>query len=343
MMIQSSIEATIGQDRRNSWPRYALLILCLAQFGVVLAYQGTTISLPEVERSFNLSVSTSQWLVSINALTYGGLLLPAGRAADLFGHRRIFVLGSALFGGASLLAGLAPTVEWLLVARALQGVGTACFTPAMIALLADMYPEGPERNRALAFWGASGPLGGVCAILMGGALASALGWRAVFLIGAPISLIVVLVALAVLPATQRRVSARFDPFGAMIGMIGIAAMIQGLATLSQSQSTFSARAIGWVVGGAVVLGLFIRRERRSASPLVPALLRGRWPIWRPICVAVCHGAATNTPIVFYSLYMQHYRAASPWEIGIGFLPCNLNSSPRPRLLHVLLDRSGSGR
>jgi MFS family permease len=308
-----------GRVPRNT---FALVVLCLAQFGIVLAYQGTTISLPEVERSFDLSVSTSQWLVSANALAYGGLLLPAGRAADLLGHRRLFLAGSAIFGGASLAAGLAPTVEWLIAARALQGVGTALFTPAMIALLADTFPEGAARSRALAFWGAAGPLGGVGAILLGGALASALGWRAVFLLGAPITLVVVLLAKAVLPAVHTRPRGRLDPFAALAGTMGIGVLVYGLGNLSDS-TLFTVRSSAWLVIGLVLLGVFVRLERRSASPLVPRSLRGRVNTWRPIGVAFFHGASTNTPIVFYSLFMQRYRAATPWDIGLGFLPCNL--------------------
>jgi MFS family permease len=308
------------EDRAVSH-RFALLVLCLAQFGVVLAFQGTAISLPEVERSFDLSVSSSQWLISANALAYGGLLLPSGRAADLFGHRRLFILGTALFGVASLAAGFAPTVELLIAARVLQGVGTACFTPAMIALLADIFPDGPERRRALAFWGAAGPAGGVIAILLGGALASAIGWRAVFLLGAPITIAVALLAISALPSAHASTRDRLDPFGALAGALGVGALVYGLSALSNS-ATITPRSIGWLVLGLVLLAIFMTLERRSASPLVPRSLHHRWRTWLPVSVAFFHGAATNTPIVFYSLFMQHYRDASPWDIGIGFLPCN---------------------
>lgn len=321
-MLRTTPLNVIGRTEPLAKQRFALAVLCLAQFGVVLAYQGTTISLPNVERSFNLSVSTSQWLVSINALTFGGLLLPAGRAADLFGHRRLFLFGSALFGAASLAAGLAPTVEWLIAARAFQGVGTACFTPAMIALLADIFPEGAERNRALAFWSAAGPVGGVSAILMGGALASAMGWRAVFVLGTPITFAVVFIAFAVLPPGRARSQGRFDPLAALVGTIGVGVVVYSLGLLADS-GLFAVRVVGWFAAGAILLGIFVHLEHRSSTALIPRSLRGRKEIWRPIGVAFSHGASTNTPIVFYALFMQHYRDASPWEIGIGFLPCNL--------------------
>jgi MFS family permease len=297
----------------------ALLVLCLAQFGVVLSYQGTAILRPVVERALDLPTSTTQWLISANALAFGGFLLPAGRAADLFGHRRLFLVGTALFGGASLAAGLAPTVEWLIAARILQGVGTAFFTPATIALLADIFPEGPERRRALAFWGAAGPIGGVIAILVGAALASALGWRAVFLLGAPISLPVVLLALAVLPAAHTPGRDRLDPVGAGAGALGIGALVYSLS----GSTLVTARSIGWLAIGLVLLGVFRGMERRSTAPLIPRSLDGRWEVWQPIAVSFFYGAAINTPIVFYSLFMLRFRDATPWEIGLGFLPCNL--------------------
>ncbi len=318
------IRSTLTHDFAHALPvpgrQLALVVLCLAQFGVVLAYQGTAISLPEVERALDLSVSTTQWLISANALAFGGLLLPAGRAADLFGHRRLFVAGTTLFGCASLAAGLAPTVEWLIAARILQGAGTALFTPATIALLADVFPEGSERRRALAFWGAAGPIGGVIAILLGGALASAVGWRAVFLIGAPLTLPVVLLAFAVLPSTKTDgCRDRLDPFGACVGALGVGALVYSLS----GSALMTIRTLGWLGIGLVLLGVFACIERRSDAPLIPRSLYGRWDVWQPITVSFFYGAAINTPIVFYSLFMQHYRNASPWEIGLGFLPCNL--------------------
>lgn len=321
-MTRSALALDLDQNEPVRKRTLALVVLCLAQFGIVLAFQGTAIVMPEVEAALNLPVSTTQWLISANALAYGGLLLPAGRAADIFGHRRLFILGSALFGVASLAAGLAPTVQWLIAARILQGVGAALFTPAMIALLADVFPDGPERRRALAVWGVSGPLGGIAAILLGGALASVLGWRAMFLLGAPIAVPVVLMARAVLPDIQARRRDRLDPVGSVTGILGIAALIYCLSGVSNAEAA-STGTLVWIVPGLVLLGTFARSERRAESPLVPRSLHRRWPVWQPIAVAFLHGAAINTPIVFYALFMQRYREATPLEIGLGFLPCNI--------------------
>ncbi len=321
-MTQTTLIRDTNSGKQAPKSQIALFVLCLAQFGVVLAFQGTAVSLPEVKQAFDLSTSTSQWLVSANALAFGGLLLPAGRAADLFGHRRLFIAGTILFGGASLGAGLAPSVAWLIAARALQGAGAALFTPATIALLADLFPEGAERRRALAFWGAAGPLGGVSAILLGGAVASALGWRAVFLLGAPITFPVVFLAIMYLPAANARLHDRLDPVGACAGALGIGVLVYGLGNLSDS-ALFSVRSVGCLVVATAFLGVFVSVETRSITPLIPRSLRRRGDLWRSTGVAFFHGAATNTPIVFYSLFMQRFRHATPWDIGLGFLPCNL--------------------
>jgi MFS family permease len=300
----------------------ALVVLCLAQFGIVLAFQGTAITLPDIERGFALPVSASQWLVSANAVAYGGLLLPAGRAGDLFGHRRLFIGGSVLFGCASLMAGLAPNFEWLIVARIIQGVGAACFTPAMFALLADIFPDGSERRRALAAWGTAGPLGGVIAILAGGALASAVGWRAMFLLGALLVIPVVVLALTVLPVGQVRRRERLSLVATVTGTLGIGAIVYGLGVLANVQDV-TLQSVGWLVLGFTLVGVCIGSERRAAFPLVAPSLRGRWVVWQPIAVSLFHGASINTPIVFYGLFMQQFRDATPWEIGLGFLPCNV--------------------
>jgi MFS family permease len=322
MVHRPSHLLTASRAAPASKHRAALAVLCLAQFGIVLAFQGTAITLPDIERGFNLPVSASQWLVSANAVAYGGLLLPAGRAADLFGHRRLFVGGSALFGAASLMAGLAPNFEWLICARVLQGGGAAMFTPAMFALLADIFPDGSERRRALAAWGTAGPLGGVIAILAGGALASAVGWRAMFLLGAFLVIPVVLLALAVLPVGQVRPRERLGLVATVTGTLGIGAVVYGLGILANVQS-ITLQGIGWLALGVTLVGACIGSERRASFPLVASSLRGRWRVWQPITVSLFHGASINTPIVFYGLFMQQFRDATPWEIGLGFLPCNV--------------------
>jgi MFS family permease len=312
----------IGPVRGGDTRRIALAALCLAQFCVVLAFQGTALALPEVDRALDLSVTTTQWLVSANALAFGGLLLPAGRAADLYGHRRVFMIGTALFAAASLAAGLAPNAIWLIAARALQGAGTALFAPAGYALLTETFTEEPAQRRALAIWTAAGPLGGIGAILLGGVLAAAFGWRAVFVLGAPVVLPALLLARSVLPESKGRQQARLDPVGVGAGVTGIGLVVYALGSLPAS-GEIPLRAVGTLAAGLVLVAVFIASERRSATPLIPPSLLGQGELSRSVLTAFFHGAATNTWIFFYSLYMQQMRGASPWETGLGVLPCNV--------------------
>jgi predicted MFS family arabinose efflux permease len=129
-------------------------------------------------------------------------------------------------------------------------------------------------------------------------------------------------ARAVLPEVRVRARGHLDPVGSVTGMLGIGALVYSLGSISNSEPV-TARTLGWIVAGLVLLGVFARTQRRAESPLVPRSLHRRWAVWQPIAVAFLHGAAINTPIVFYALFMQRFRHATPWEIGLGFLPCNI--------------------
>jgi MFS family permease len=153
----------------------ALALLCIAQFMVVLDVQVVVIALPAMQREFSISQTNLPWIINAYALLFGGLLILAGRAADLFGRRRFFIAGLLLFALASLGCGLARSEAWLIATRALQGLGAACISPAALAQLTSIFPQGPERNRALGWWGAAAPVGGVTGLLLGGLLTSGAG------------------------------------------------------------------------------------------------------------------------------------------------------------------------
>lgn len=321
-MRNAAVENRWGWTHDRSRGGLALVTLCLAQFVVVLIFQGTSISLPQIERVLGLSPTTAQWLVSANALAFGGLLLLAGRAADLFGHRRLFAAGLALFAAASLAAGLAPTPVWLIAARAAQGAGAALFAPAALALLTAAFPEGPARHRALAGWGAAGPLGGVAAVLLGGALAAALGWRSIFILAVPLALLALAISRVVFSSDAPRAPGRLDLRGTVAGTAGVVLLVYGLGEASRA-GLASATTVGALLFGIVLLAVFVIVEHRSDTPLIPPALIGRDGVLGAVAVAFLNGAATNTPLVFFALYLQQVRGASPFETGLGFVPCNL--------------------
>lgn len=303
------------------WP--ALALLCAAQFVGVMNFQIVAIALPMIGQGLGFSSTGLQWVISANALAYGGFVLLSGRAADLFGHRRLFRVGLALYAVASLACGLALSPPLMIAARTAQGLGTALFTPAALALLTDTFPDGPERNRALGLWGGAGPLGGIVSVLVGGFLATHLGWPWVFFLSIPIAVVAFGLAPALLPEHRSRQGpGSLDLAGAITGTAGIGLFVYGLTRVTGDRfsSLVSAVPIALALG---LLATFVLIEARSADPILPLRIFRRRLLTGANIVAVLHGAATNTPIFFFALYMQQVRDASPLATGLAFLPCNL--------------------
>jgi EmrB/QacA subfamily drug resistance transporter len=301
----------------------ALALLCAAQFLTVLNFQVATVALPGIGRDLAFSQQALQWVVSAHALAFGGSLLLAGRLADIAGHRRLFMLGLGTFAAATLACGLAPSGAILIVARVVQGIGTALFTPAALALLSDTFPAGTARNRALGIWSAAGPLGGIAGLLGGGLLAGALGWRWVFFIGVPVAaLTLACTPFALAGHRERSTGERLDWAGALVGTAGIVAVVYGLNGVAAATSAPLLVAVP-LVGGIALLALFVAIERRMVAPLVPLKLLGRRALLGPNLVGFLHAAVTNTPFFFFVLYMQQIRGYSPFITGLAFLPCNL--------------------
>lgn len=327
-------------DAAGMQPWTALALLCAAQFVGVLNFQVGSIALPAIGRGLALSPGGLQWVVSANALAYGGALLLGGRLADLYGHRRLFMVGLALFGAASLACALAPWATILIAARSAQGLGTALSIPAAMALLADTYPEGKGRNRALGIWGASGPLGGITGLLLGGVLADTLGWRWIFVPSATVATLVVLLAPRLLAAhRERAATARLDVAGALTGMAGVVALVYGLSGVARAGPSVVAVLLPLAVA-AGLLALFVCVEGRASSPLVPfGFLRDRQRTGAYL-VAFLHSASTNTPAFFFTLYMQEISGHTLLITGLAFLPCNLAIIVGSALGTRLADRGG---
>jgi MFS family permease len=315
----------------------ALLTLCAAQFVVVLSFQGAAITLPLMQEAFGASPVVGQWLVSANALAFGGLLLLTGRAGDVIGHRRLFTSGLAMFAASSFVAGVAPSIGWLIVARIAQGVGLAMYVPACLALLVATYPEGPSRHRAMAAWGMSGPFGGIAALLCSGFLIESFSWRALYLLMAVVALVPAALSRVVFPADPPRGAAALDPGTALLGTAGIGALLFGLGEASQVGLT--ARVIVSILLGGVLLLTFVVRERRGAAPLVPPAMWRQPGLRAAAATGFMNGASTNTPIVFYVLYLQG-QGMTPLQISLGFIPCNIAIIGASVLVPRLVARRG---
>jgi EmrB/QacA subfamily drug resistance transporter len=314
---QNSLETKTFSSR---W--LALALLCIAQFMIVLDVQVVVIALPAIQRQFSISQTNLQWVINAYVLVFGGFLMLAGRAADLFGRRRFFIAGLLLFTLASLGCGLARSETWLITARALQGLGAACISPAALAQLTSIFPVGPERNRALGWWGAAAPVGGVSGLLLGGLLTSVLGWPWIFFINVPIGLLGFSLAPLILPESRAPHTARLDISGAITGTTGLAAFIYSL-TQMQALGITAPQTLASLVFALVLLVAFVVIERRVHDPLVPFGIFRLRNLTGAIIISLLLTFLTSPPAFFATLYLQQVVGTSPFLTGLAFLPESL--------------------
>jgi len=289
-----------------------MLTTSLDQYNVVVA-------LPSIGRELDFSAQTLQWVISANAVTSAGFLLLGGRAADLVGRRRVFVTGLALYGGASLAGGLAPTPEFLLGARAVQGLGGALVFPATLALVNTTFAEGRERNRALAVWGGAGAAGLVLGVLLGGVLTRTLGWEAAFFVNVPLAGLALLLAFPLIPPDPAREGGRrFDLPGALSATLGVTlfvvALVQGPSLGWRSPSIVASAA-----AGVFLLAAFAVIEWRGPEPLVPPRLLANRNLTTAVVIAFLFSATFGSVLYFLTLYFQDVHGYDALETGFAFL------------------------
>lgn len=305
-------------EPRRSWTVFALMIA--AQFMVILDVSVVNVALPSIGRSLHLSPAAFQWAVSAYVLLSGGLLLLGGRVADLINRRGAFLAGVGLFTAASLASGLAQAPLQLILARAAQGAGAALLTPAALSIIMTTY-AGRQRQTALAVWGTVGSLGIAAGVLFGGALTSALGWRAVFFINVPIGVAVVIGTLRTVARgeTQPRALRRLDAPGALTLVGGLLALVFGIEATRSAGWTAPRTWVALLVA-AVLLTAFARLERRAADPLVPP---ATWRIRSLVSASAVMAGVTGTvvgAIFLSSVHLQAFLGASPVVAGLEFLP-----------------------
>ncbi|WP_053227609.1 MFS transporter [Solirubrobacter soli] len=294
----------------------ALALLCGAFFMVILDAAIVVVALPSIETDLGFSPHDLQWVLSAYALTFGGLLLLGGRAADLLGRRRVFMAGLALFTFASLLCGLAWSPASLIAARAIQGVGAAVMTPTALSIVTTTFPEGPERNKALGIWGSLGGVGGTAGWLIGGPLTD-IDWRLIFLINVPVGI----AALALAPRllAESRVDGQpraFDPAGALTITAALALLVYAVVEAPE-EGWGDPRTIALFAGAAVLLALFVAIESRVDAPLLPLrILRSRTLVGANAVMLVFSGVGYGMPFIL-TLYAQQVLGFSPLEFGLS--------------------------
>jgi len=295
-----------------------LAIILVSYLMVVLDISIVITALPMIHRDLSFSATGLSWVQDAYTLAFGGLLLLGARAGDIFGRRRMFVAGIALFSTASLAAGTAQSATWLLSARTLQGVGAAILAPATLALLSTNFAEGPERTRAVAYYGAVAGAGASVGLVLGGMLTAWVSWRVGFLINVPIGIALILAACRLLNETDRE-SGRFDLAGAVSATLGMSALVFGIIRSATS---------GWhdpVTGamlatGVVLLVLFVVNEQRAEQPMVPLRVfasreRGAAYAARFLFIGAMFGF-----FFFTTQFLQGVTGFSPLEAGVAFLP-----------------------
>ena len=302
--------------------RSPVTLLCCVQFIVVLDVTIVAVALPAIRADLGFSGASLQWVLTAYTLTFGGLLVVAGRVGDLVGRRRVLRIGLALFGVASLGCGLAWSAGALVGLRALQGVGAALLAPAALALLTAAYPEGAARRRAVAWWTAAAAGGGAAGWVLGGVLVETLGWPAVFLVNVPVCAAAIALAPRVLEESRSSARTGLDVPGSIAVTAGLAALVNGL-TRAEAAGFGDALAIGSLVLAAVALAAFAAIERRAADPILPPAALAR-PGFAAATGAALAVTATTTPAMFLAiLYQQDELGRGAAEVGLWCTPLNL--------------------
>jgi EmrB/QacA subfamily drug resistance transporter len=302
-----------------------LLLLCVAQFIVAVDFSIVNVALPSIQADLGLSAETLQWVITAFALAFGGFLMLGGRAADLYGRRRMFIAGLWLFAASCLTAGLAQSGPMLLVSRAVQGMAGALIAPAALSLLTTMFREGPERTRALGVYGAVLSGGFVAGMILGGLLTSAAGWRWVMLVNVPVAVVAAATAPVLLQESRAAVRVRrLDLPGALTVSLGIAALVYAISS-AEGAGWLSARTLGVLLASVTLLVLFVAVERRAVAPLVPMEVIGRRSVLAPCVVGVTTFAACGGATFILTLYMQGVLGYTPLETGLAFCSLGLAS------------------
>jgi EmrB/QacA subfamily drug resistance transporter len=314
------------------------LVLC-AQLMIILDMTVVNIALPNIASGLHLSEAGLSWVLNAYTLTFGGLLLLGGRAGDILGRRRVFIAGISLFTVASLAGGLATSAAWLLAARAVQGVGGALASPAVLALIAASFAEGRERTRALSIYTAVAMGGGSLGLVVGGIITQLASWRWVLFVNVPIGIAVALAAPLLLPESQRQ-PGRFDLVGALTSTAGMTSLVYGFIRAG-SDGWGDRQALGAFAAAVVLLATFVANESRARQPITPLRLfadRGRTGsfITRLLIVAGMFGM-----FFFLTQFVQRILGFSPMRAGISFLPMTVALFAVSRLSPRLLARFGA--
>jgi EmrB/QacA subfamily drug resistance transporter len=308
-------------DTRKKW--LALLVLALGDLLIVLDVSIVNVALPSIRDDLGFSEASLAWVINAYTLTFGGFMLLAGRLGDLFGHRRIFLLGVGLFTIASLFCGIATSSEMLVAGRAIQGIGGAVVAAVALSLIMTLFTEPAERAKAMGVIGFVAAGGGSIGVLAGGVLTDLLSWNWIFLVNLPVGIAVIVFSLMLIPGTRIEGASRsLDLTGAITVtgslMLAVYAIVNG-----NEQGWTSTQTLGLLAVAVAGLGFFVWRESRVDSPLMPLGLFKLRSVAVSNIVGILWSAAMFAMFFLSALYLQLVLGYSPLEVGLAFLPANL--------------------
>jgi EmrB/QacA subfamily drug resistance transporter len=308
-------------DNRTRW--YALVVLCLGSLMIVLDTTIVNVALPSIRDDLGFSSTSLAWVVNAYLLTFGGFLLLGGRLGDLYGHRRLFLSGITLFTAASLACGLATSQEFLIAARAVQGVGGAVASAVSLSLMMNLFTEPADRAKAMGVFGFVASGGGSIGVLLGGVLTDTLDWHWIFLVNLPIGVAVVLLSLRLLPGRRGEAgTGKLDVAGAVT--VTASLMLAVYAIVNGNQNGWgSVRTLGLLGAAAALLAVFLLIESRVSSPLMPLRVLRLRNVATANVVGVLWAASMFAWFFLSALYLQLVLGYSPLQVGLAFLPANV--------------------
>ena len=307
----------------NRWRAFALL--AVSYFMTIIDLTIVNVSLPTIGRDLQFSETSLQWVVTAYALTFGGLLLFGGRAADLLGRRRVLMAGLALFTGASLGCGVATTDAFLIGARAAQGLGAALMLPAGLSIVMNMFAEGAERNKALGIWGGLGAGGATVGLVAGGLLTRYAGWQYIFFLNVPIGAAALVLAPRLVPDSRVAAARRtFDALGAITGTVGLVLLADAIAQAPQ-YGWGATRTIAVAASSVTLLAAFTAIEARVQSPVMPLSIFRLRTLAGSNLAGLLLGGSFFSFIFVGTLYMQQVLHYSALQSGAAWLTASLIS------------------
>jgi EmrB/QacA subfamily drug resistance transporter len=301
-----------------------LTLLVLAQFMVIVDFMIVQVALPSIGKEFGISINVLQWTVTAYGLTLAGFLMLSGRLGDMYGHKKLFIIGVLLFSLASLMGGLAPSDTVLILARATQGLGAAMASAAGLSILVTVFSEGKERNRALSIFAAVTGLGSASGMILGGVITATLGWRWVFEINLPIGIALSLISIKYISLTSRRANENrhLDILGAISITAGLMLLVYSLS-IAQNNGIESPQALEFIMLSLIVITAFFLIEYRSKLPLMPLDFLKRGSIFSANALALIQMGAFVAMTFILTNYFQQILGYSALSTGIAFLPVSI--------------------